>query len=152
MEILIRAATLADLETLLRFEQGIIQAERPFDPTLKKDPVHYYDLKGMIDAPHIHLLVAQVGDELAGCGYARIEEAKHYLQHQQHVYLGFMYVDPKHRGKGINGMIVERLKQWSLSKNITEMCLEVYYNNAAAVRAYEKAGFISHIIQMRMPV
>lgn len=34
MHILIRKATPADLETLLRFEQGVVQAERPFDPTL----------------------------------------------------------------------------------------------------------------------
>ena len=41
----IRTATLDDLETLYRFEQGIILAERPFDPTLAKDPISYYDLK-----------------------------------------------------------------------------------------------------------
>jgi ribosomal protein S18 acetylase RimI-like enzyme len=145
-----RKATHKDLDTLRRFEQGVISAERPFDPTLKKVPITYYDLEFMIDAQDIELIVAEENGELVGSGYARIEAAKHYLQHQHHAYLGFMYVEPKHRGKGINKIIIEALKKWSLSKNVTELRLEVYYDNTAAVNAYEKAGFTKHIIEMRM--
>jgi len=78
-EIITRKATLNDIEMLRRFEQGVISAERPFDPTLKKDPITYYDLEYMIDAPHIELIVAELNGELVGCGYARIETARHYL-------------------------------------------------------------------------
>jgi GNAT superfamily N-acetyltransferase len=35
-------------------------------------------------------------------GYARIEQAKPYLKHTAYAYLGFMYVLPAYRGKGIN--------------------------------------------------
>jgi GNAT superfamily N-acetyltransferase len=150
-EIKLREATTADIDTLLRFEQGVISAERPFDPTLKEN-TNYYDIPGMIRAPHIHLIVATAGDEIIGSGYARIEESKHYLQHTQHAYLGFMYVEPAWRGKGINRMIMEELERWSLSKNMVEMRLDVYYKNASAIHAYEKAGFISHMILMRKPV
>ena len=149
-KISIRKATLKDLDTLRVFEQGVISAERPFDPTLKKDPINYYDLEFMMDAPHIELIVAEIDHQLVGSGYARIETADHFLQHERHAYLGFMYVEPKHRGKGINKLIVEALKAWSLSQNITELRLEVYYNNLPALTAYEKAGFIKHIIEMRM--
>jgi GNAT superfamily N-acetyltransferase len=149
-EIIIRKATLNDLEILLRFEQGIINAERPFDPTLKKGDLHYYDIAEMIKAPHIELVVAQAGTEIIGCGYARIEEAKPYLQHQQKSYLGFMYVHPDHRGKGVNKKIIEALTQWSLSQHITELRLDVYESNTSAITAYEKAGFNKHMIEMRM--
>ena len=145
-----RKATHNDLETLRRFEQGVITAERPFDPTLKKGPINYYDLEYMIDAPHIELLVAEINDEVVGSGYARIDAAKHYLQFNEFAYLGFMYVEPKHRGKGINKLVVEALKEWSLSKNISEMRLEVYYDNTSAVNAYEKSGFTKLILEMRM--
>lgn len=138
-----------DLDTLLQFEQGIMAAERPFDPTLKPT-THYYDIPEMINADHIELLVAESNEQLIGCGYARIESSKHYLQHPEHSYLGFMYTDPLHRGKGVNKMIIGSLKQWSLSRNITEMRLEVYYQNVAAIKAYEKVGFIRHMIEMRM--
>ena len=148
--IIIRKAILADVETLLRFEQGVIAAERPFDPTLKQDNIHYYDIEEMITAPHIELLVAELNGNLIGSGYARIETAKHYLQHPQHAYLGFMYVDPAHRGKGVNRLILEALQQWAVSKNINELRLDVYYNNNPAIAAYEKAGFIKHMIEMRL--
>lgn len=148
--IITRKATLNDLETLRRFEQGVISAERPFDPTLKKGHINYYDLEYMIDAPHIELIVAELNGELVGSGYARIEDAKHYLQHDQHSYLGFMYVEPQHRGKGINKIIIDALKKWSLSQNITELRLDVYHDNSPAIKAYEKVGFRKHMIEMRM--
>ena len=93
--------------------------------------------------------VAELNGEIVGSGYARIEEAKHYLQHEQHSYLGFMYVEPQHRGKGINKIIIDALTKWSLSQNITELRLEVYYNNISAITAYEKVGFAKHMIEMR---
>lgn len=43
--IYIRKAQLSDLATLLEFEQGIITAERPYDPTLKEEKIHYYDIE-----------------------------------------------------------------------------------------------------------
>lgn len=147
--ITIRKATLNDMETLLRFEQGVIEAERPMDPTLDKD-IHYYDLNGLITAPHIKLLVAEKAGNLVGSGYARIESAKPYLRHNQHAYLGFMYVTPECRGQGINQLIVEQLKKWSAARGMTEMRLDVYQTNHGAIRAYEKAGFTKHMIQMRM--
>ena len=150
--ITIRPATVNDIPILLRFEQAVISAERPFDPTLKKGGTHYYDLEEMIEAAHIHLVVAVADDEVIGSGYARIERAKHYLQHSQHAYLGFMYTDPAHRGKGVNKMIIDALKQWSSSQKITEMRLDVYGDNVAAIQAYIKAGFAKHMIEMRMGI
>jgi ribosomal protein S18 acetylase RimI-like enzyme len=149
-QIIIRKAALKDLDTLLVFEQGVISAERPFDPTLKAGHTNYYDIKQLITAPHIQLVVAEMGDELIGSGYARIEDAKPYLDHEQHAYLGFMYVLPQHRGKGINKMIMDVLAAWSASQNITELRLDVYHQNESAIKAYERFGFTKHMISMRM--
>ena len=149
-DIIIREATTADVPTLLVFEQGVVTAERPFDSTIKKEQTSYYNLKYMIHANHIQLLVAELNSELIGCGYARIEEAKHFLQHTQHAYMGFMYVQPLYRGKGVNKLIMDALFKWSQLKNIYEVRLDVYYENIAAIKAYEKAGFIKHMIEMRV--
>lgn len=149
-QIIIRKATPDDLEKLYQFEQGVIEAERPFDPTLKNGLIHYYNLEEMIRADHIELLVAAVENEVIASGYARIEDAKQYLKHAVHAYLGFMYVHPAHRGRGINKMIIEELKQWAIDRNVTELRLDVYYNNISAIRAYEKMGFSKHMIEMRL--
>ncbi len=149
-QIIIRKAALSDLDTLLIFEQGVIYSERPFDPTLKTSHTHYYDIEKIITSPDIEMVIAELGDEIVGCGYARIENAKPYLQHTQHAYLGFMYVVPAYRGKGINKMIIDALATWAATQNITELRLDVYQNNEAAIKAYERAGFTKHMIAMRM--
>lgn len=138
------------METLLYFQQGVIEAERPFDVTLKDGYIEYYDIQQLITAPHIELLVAEREGELVGSGYARIEDAKPYLKHKRHAYLGFMYVVPECRGQGINRLIVDGLKAWSRTQGVTELALEVYQDNHIAVKAYQKAGFSKLLIWMRM--
>ena len=150
--ITIRKATIDDVPTLLRFEQGVVVTERPFDPTLKPHPNSYYDIPRMIEDPSVQLVVAECGGQLVGCGYARIEASKHYLRHQSHAYLGFMYVEPEWRGKNVNQMIIDNLEQWTVSKGLTEMRLEVYVENLAAIKAYEKTGFSKLLVQMRKGV
>ena len=146
----VRPATLEDLELLYKFEQGIITAERPFNETIQPGHIHYYDLKEMITQPNVHVVVALDGNKLIGSGYARIEPAKHYLRHTHHSYLGFMFVEPAYRGKGVNQLIIDTLKRWSISQGIYELRLHVYQDNDAAIRAYEKTGFKKHLIEMRM--
>jgi GNAT superfamily N-acetyltransferase len=146
----IRKAKLDDLNILLEFEQGIINAERPFDPTLKEGKINYYDIEKMITAMHIEVLVAEVGSEIIGSGYARIETAKPHLAHDRYAYLGFMYTNPGHRGKGVNAKIIEALKEWCRSQKITELRLDVYNDNPSAIRAYQKVGFKKHLVNMRV--
>ncbi|HVW14371.1 MAG TPA: GNAT family N-acetyltransferase [Mucilaginibacter sp.] len=148
--IVTRRATLADLDALLDFERGIMEFERPLDSTIKEGDAHYYDLAALIESPDAEVIVAEQDGELVGSGYAHIVDSKSYLKHQQHAHVGFMYVKPNHRGKGINQVIMEALQRWALSRDITEFRLEVYHNNPSAIRAYEKAGFMPLLLEMRM--
>ncbi|NSL87750.1 GNAT family N-acetyltransferase [Chitinophaga solisilvae] len=150
MEIFVRKATIADLEVLLAFEQGIVAAERPYDSTLKEGNIHYYDIAEMIAAEDTEVAVAVAGEEIIGSGYARLENAKHYRKHLQHAYLGFMFVRPEFRGRGVNTLILAALKEWAYLKGVTELCLDVYHNNEAAVKAYLKAGFKPSLLEMRL--
>ena len=148
-EVKIRKASLLDLEQLLAFEQDLIKAERPFDPTLKPDPINYYDLKSLLTSPLAEVLVAEADNKVIASGYARIDKSKPFLKHTTHAYLGFMYVLPEYRGQGINKQIMDALKDWAVSKNITEFRLEVYYDNISAIKAYEKIGFSRYSLEMR---
>jgi len=149
-EISVRKATKDDLDALLEFEQGIVSNERPFDETLKEGEIHYYDLAEMITAPHITVVVAELGNEIIGSGYARIEIAKPYQKHSDYAYLGCMYVKPEYRGKGVNSRVLEGLKEWCRERGIHELRLEVYTDNTPAVKAYEKAGFRPLLTWMRL--
>jgi RimJ/RimL family protein N-acetyltransferase len=147
--ITIRKATLEDLDVLLAFEQAVIEAERPFDSTIKRGRTSYYDIRELIGSPDVEIIVAELDGRLIGSGYARIEKAKPFYEHSHHSYLGFMYVVPEHRGRGVNGLIVEALYEWSRKRAVHEIRLEVFSDNAAAIRAYEKAGFAANLLTMR---
>ncbi|MEP0131350.1 MAG: GNAT family N-acetyltransferase [Eudoraea sp.] len=148
--ITVRKAKIEDLETLLNFEQGIIKVERPYDPTMAKDPITYYDLKELILSDKAEVVVATYNSELIASGYVQIRNAKPYLNHELYAYLGFMYTHPDFRGKGINKKVVDTLVKWSKSKNIQEVRLTVYEENIGAIKAYEKVGFKKHLIEMRI--
>jgi ribosomal protein S18 acetylase RimI-like enzyme len=150
-EVNVREASQDDLKTLLAFEQELINTERPFDPTLKAETT-YYDLNAMLESDQVNLFVAEWNNEVIGCGYARIESSQPFRKYAQHAYLGFMYVLPEYRGKGVNWKIIGVLKQWVRKKGLTEMRLEVYHENLPAIRAYEKFGFKKISIEMRYPV
>lgn len=146
----IRKATPDDLTILLEFEQGVIAAERPFDSTLKEGKISYYDIGKMISATDVEVVVAVLNEQIIGSGYARIEDAKPYLNNKLYAYLGFMFTHPEHQGKGVNNLIIEALTNWVRSNNIFEMRLDVYNDNPSAIRAYEKVGFKKHLINMRL--
>lgn len=144
-----RAATLNDIPTLLNFEQKLIAYERPFDSNLK-DSCTYYDLNYLIESNAAQLIVGCVDNEIITSGYAKIVEAQQYHKNPKYAYMGFMYVKPEYRGQGIIQKIIAKLKEWSISKNIFEARLEVYNDNASALKAYENNGFYKHMIEMKL--
>ncbi|MGB0495350.1 MAG: GNAT family N-acetyltransferase [Kangiellaceae bacterium] len=148
--ILIRTAVLKDLEILLDFEQGIIEYERPMVVDMITEKFHYYDLKEMIESENSVVVVAEVDGKLVASGYAKIKKSKHYLTHECHAFLGFMFVDPEFRGQGINNKIIDELGRWSKSKGIKVAYLTVFAENDSAIRAYEKQGFEKEVIEMRL--
>ena len=149
---LIRPAILDDLPVLAEFLQLLVNAERPFDITLQEGDLIYYDLKELIERDNSELLVLEVDGKLVGCGYAQIRPAKTYLTYKEYAHLGFMFVLPEYRGRGLNQQLIEGLKAWVRSKGIKEIRLEVYTENNAAVRAYEKSGFKQILTTMRYEI
>ena len=150
MKPIVRLATKNDLTTLDIFMDGLVEAERPMDVTIKDGKVIYYDLEGFILLEDAVLYVAELNGELVASGYAKIKKDRIYLKHEAHAYLGFMYVPEKHRGNGYNKLIIDALLAWSKTRNIKEIRLDVYETNPSAIRAYQKTGFKKHLIQMRL--
>mgnify|MGYP003630260768 FL=1 len=148
--ITLRKAIPEDLPILLQFEQGIIEAERPFDVTIKKTPISYYDLSKIINDTNCEIVVALDGSKIVGSGFVSINVARHYLNHENYANLRFMFTIPEYRGKGINTLIINYLKEWAASRGLSEVRLTVYQDNIAAIKAYEKVGFKKHIIEMRL--
>ncbi|MBZ0328675.1 MAG: GNAT family N-acetyltransferase [Altibacter sp.] len=148
----VRIATLDDLPILLQFEQGIIEAERPMDPTIKDEKISYYDISELIIQDESEVYVVEREGGIIASGYAKIKDDRPYLKHKKQGYLGFMFVPFEHRGKGLNKVLLDALLKWCKQRGVFEIRLDVYNANSSAIRAYEKAGFVKHMINMRLDI
>ena len=112
--------------------------------------MNYYDLKALLQDENIGLYVAEYQGKLISSGYGMARPARHYLDHSEYAYLGFMYTEPEYRGYGVNLMVLDALKNWANKMGLKELRLTVYDENLPAIKAYEKAGFQKHIVEMRL--
>lgn len=149
MKLNLREANLNDLEQLLALEQCLIESERPFDSSIKSEKTSYYDLENMVLADDTYLIVIELENEIVATGYVQIRHSKESFQHEQHAYLGLMFVMPEYRGQGINKRIMDELMDWSQRKGVSDFYLEVYPQNESAIKAYEKAGFKPSLLEMK---
>ncbi|MCH9694341.1 MAG: GNAT family N-acetyltransferase [Gammaproteobacteria bacterium] len=146
----LRSAQLDDLPILLKFEQGVIEEERPCNDAIKETGAHYYDLRHLLSDPNTSLQVVEHDGRIIGCGYTQLRVSQAAFVHDKHAYLGFMYVLPDFRGQGVNRLIVESLLEWSREMGVSDFYLDVYVDNQPAVRAYEKAGFEPSLVEMKL--
>lgn len=148
--LIIREARLADMPTLLKFEQGVIEFERAFNGDIRKEDVKYYNLKSLITGRDSVIFVGEIDGEIIATGYALIKEGLAQFTYNKYTYLGFMYVTPQHRGKGINAKIIDAAMDWSKTKEVHHLRLQVYSENKSAIRAYEKLGFKTEVQDMKL--
>ena len=143
-------ALLSDEPLLLEFEQKVLATERPYNSAIKLTAAYYYDLEVLLTSTKSYLAIVEVADTVVGFGYAQIRESKQSLTHDFHSYLSFMYVAPEYRGRGINKSIIKSLIQWSKKQGISACYLDIYSENKAAIQAYEKVGFVTSMIEMKL--
>lgn len=147
----VRRARKIDLTDLLDFEQKIISTERPMDPTLIQDQtISYYPIESYLDAEDTEVLVAEHGEQIIGSVYGQIRPRKEFFKTSHLGYIGFMYVRQSHRGQGVSQLLIDAITNWFNQQGISEIILHVYAKNPQAIRAYEKAGFEHHLIEMRL--
>ena len=159
-EPIIREATAADLERIHAMQVALAEAEHPHDsnidmagiPTAEKwGHVGYVDMAAKLASEDAVVVVAEVGGRAIGVCYAEITADKAWSLVDNYGYVGCVFVESSHRGGGPQGpwpRMLAFLEAWVVSKGVSQLRLEVYSSNAAAVRAYEKAAFKPSIITM----
>ncbi|MDP4534738.1 GNAT family N-acetyltransferase [Alkalimonas collagenimarina] len=148
--LIVREARSDDYEPLLALEQKVVDAERPYNALLKETGAYYYDINKLISAQDTKLFVGEISGALIATGYVQIRQSKASLQHAKHGYLGFMYVAEAYRGLGLNQVILQKLVSWGQAQGINHFYLDVYAKNSSAIRAYEKFGFQSSLLEMTL--
>lgn len=149
MTIEIRVAQHADLSTLLRFQQGIVDYERPMDPTIAADATGYYDIVELLGNADTRILVAKLDGESLGCCLGQVRKDRAWSIHDQIGYIGMVYVDSRARGQRLCSRMFAVLEAWFLERGVRESRLHVYADNPSALRAYEHAGMSATLVEMR---
>ncbi|WP_246028985.1 hypothetical protein [Parashewanella tropica] len=86
-----RKAKLEDLGSLKALEQAVVEAERPYNNSIKPSDAKYYDIEYLINDHDSHLLVVEEAGQIIATGYGQLRDSKQSLIHSKHCYLGFMY-------------------------------------------------------------
>jgi ribosomal protein S18 acetylase RimI-like enzyme len=149
-----RVAKLEDVPALRLLEQRFIEAQRSFDPAIDADQP-FFDLEQLIKSKQARVMIMETqqgycdrnwksrdpATKIVATGSLSIKASEGYKAHSRHAYLGFMYVDPELRGRGINKLVTDALVEWGRVKGCNHAYLDVHSSNASAVRAVEKSGF-----------
>ena len=149
-DLTIRVATADDIVGIRDCEQGVVLAERPMNADLVPGHIHYYDIEALIASPDSRMMVVEAAGKIVGCGHATLKPSVDHYFHDRHAYLGLLYIAPDQRGQGLIQRVIDELVDWSRSKGVTSYYLDVYPENASAIRAYEKYGFRPNMIEMKL--
>jgi len=88
----VREARVDDYRSLAALEQKVIDAERPYNTSLKEKDAYYYDIEKLITDRDSRLVVGEVSGNIVATGYVQVRHSKPALDHDNHGYFGFMYV------------------------------------------------------------
>jgi len=141
-QVKIRRATKDDLDLLVEFGEELYLVEREFELEMaysKEESKERY--RRQLVNPEAVFLVAEVEGKLVGYVYAHNERAEGVRGGRVVCEMEVVYVEPKYRGRGVAGRLVEECKKWAGSKGVWRMEAVVFEENEASKRALGKMGF-----------
>lgn len=86
-----------------------------------------------------YIVLAKVGDQLAGLGNVDIVSKRFRFQHRCQVGIS---MKKKFQGRGIASLIMEKLVELAIKEGFEQVELEVVEANAPAIHLYQKFGFV----------
>jgi ribosomal protein S18 acetylase RimI-like enzyme len=70
------------------------------------------------------------------------------IQGERYPYIFLLYVHPDHRHKGIGTALMGKAEDWAKARGDRQVGLQVFVQNQAALRLYEKLGYRSQSMFM----
>ncbi|HEY0642769.1 MAG TPA: GNAT family N-acetyltransferase, partial [Nocardioides sp.] len=93
----------------------------------------------------MHLWTAVVGDEPVGMGWFELRQRASGVS----AWIFDISVDQGHRGKGHGRALLDALHDAARALGATSMTLNVFGDNATAIRLYESSGYAVTAQQMK---
>lgn len=108
-------------------------------------------LKMIIESDDSDILIAK-DTKVIGLALVQKQKTPSYncIVEHQYAYLMDLVVDPSYRGQGIGKQLLEKVKNWSLKRNLEYVELMVLSENKKAIDLYEKLNFKEKMKTMKV--
>jgi GNAT superfamily N-acetyltransferase len=143
MNILIRQATIDDVQTLLDINFSSFEANATYDPYIDMNWTHTDNAKKYfqkaITAEGYYAIVAFADDTPVGFLFLGPKQLTYRTVKM--IELDILAVLPRYRSQGVGKMLVDEAKRWAKSKGYQTIYASSYYMNTRSHRFYEREGF-----------
>ncbi len=109
-----------------------------------ENPISEKDFNSILKNPNSAIIIAEYDNEIIGYIELYIEATSSnmpFLKNKSYSYIAEFIVKKEHRKQGLGRKLMEKAYNWSLSKGIREIMLEVYEKNEEAINFYRNIGF-----------
>lgn len=157
MTVTVRQATTADIEGIFRAWQEMRDHNASLDRRIQLVPVNETEfalaLREVMQRATSVVLVAEREAEIAGFVTASIEQNQPDRLPERHATIGYIYVLPAHRRKGVAAALIASLRQWAAKQDgVHHIEMTVLANDGAAAGFWSSAGFTPFIERLWAPV
>lgn len=119
----------------------LIQEEKEYDPNTNPNFVVSNWYENLYFKDDYVLYIAIEDNKVVGYIYAKIRELDFTSTKDEEVLIDGLYVLKEYRNKKIATNLIDKVKEWSISKKIDTISLNVMYDNEIARKLYAKLGF-----------
>ncbi len=141
----IRKAKLKDLDILSKMSLNLLKHHQKFDKyfTPSKDAKNFLKsfFKKCVYSKKFYVMVACLDDEIIGYGLAGLSSRPPIFKDRKIGFIYDVYVEKKHRRKGVNKMFLAEMYDWFKKNNLKNIELSVHSMNELGNKVWDKEKF-----------
>jgi len=153
MKVLIRKASIGDLETVQQLNKLLFKSDNPHDGgflneqwPLEHEGRDYF--KGKVLGETGVCFIAGIEGKTVGYLVAKLDVAEQTYRPVKRTELENMLVLKEYRSKGIGKKLVSAFLKWSKEQGAKRTFVKAYSPNERAINFYEKLGFKPHVLEL----
>jgi GNAT superfamily N-acetyltransferase len=153
----VRPATTADAPALFRAWEHLRMHNAGADARIIPAPVSEIEfaagLRELLARPTATVMVAEVDGRLAGFIRAGVEQNAPDRLPEQHVGIGYLYVEPSARRQGVGRRLFEAVREWASSQaGVAHFEMTVLNQDGQAEAFWRSLGFTPFIQRLWAPM
>ncbi len=154
-QIVIKKATLDDLETVQNLNHQLFEHDLVFEPALNMNWPYEKSGKDFftraITDDDKCCFVALDGDEIVGYLAGSVKSGQDYEEGIVAELDNTLVLD-NYRGHGVGRKLFDEFKNWAISKKVDRLYVSAYFDNSDAVAFYHAVGFENYGWSLKMEV